>query len=70
MHHLGVVLLVVLAVLVLGPTLGPAISSALSGLLGLLSALPLPKLAAPSGVVVWLLLGLVVVGVVKLVVGV
>lgn len=70
MHHLGIVLIVVLAVLLLGPVFWPAVSASASGLIAALPALALPKLAAPGGVLLWLLLGVVVVGVLKLAAGI
>lgn len=70
MHHIGVVLIVAVAVLLLGPVLWPGVSAGASALIAALPALTLPKLAAPGGVLLWVLLGVVVVGVLKLGAGV
>jgi len=70
MHHLGIGLIVVLAVLLLGPVLLPGVSASASGLIAALPALTLPRLAASGGVLLWLLLGVVVVGALKLAAGI
>ncbi len=74
MHHPAIVLLLLLMIVLFAPLIGQGLSSAGAAIGPILAAAPgvamLTRLAAPALVGVMLLLGVLVVGVIKILVGV